>query len=327
MRPESQLLLEDEVLQQASQWFAILQSETVSAEEQQKWRDWLSLDPAHQLAWEQIEAIQAGFNQAANSSSSHYVLTRTTPKRVTAKTTSIFSIAILVIVSLITLSVFTLYPVTSDKTQYTTAIGETRQITLADGTQLWLNTNSQVETQFSVDLRQINLLQGEVFISSGSDTAYQHRPLVVDTEDGRLTALGTRFNVQYDNQKTTLSVFEGAVKTEPSHQTTSTITPAGKQTLFNQQTILKDTLPVDPIKEAWTKGILLANDMPLCEFIAEINRYQEPVIICPDELSSFRLMGSYPVNNIPRVLTAVETSLPVHIWQVNKKVWRIDKRH
>ena len=327
MRPESELLLEDEVLQQASQWFAILQSEDVSAKEQQKWRDWLSLDPTHQLAWEQIEAIQAGFNQAANSLTSHYVLRRATPKSLATKTTPIFSIAVLLIVSLITLSVFTLYPVTSDKTQYQTAIGETRQVTLADGTQLWLNTNSQVETLFSDNLRLITLLQGEVFISSGADTAYQHRPLVVDTEDGRLTALGTRFNVQYDNQKTTLSVFEGAVKTEPRHQTTSTITPAGKQTLFNQQTILKDTLPVEPIKEAWNKGILLANDMPLCEFIAEINRYQEPVIICPDELNTFRLMGSYPINNIPRVLTAVEKSLPVHIWQVNKKVWRIDKRH
>ena len=65
MRPESQLLLEDKVLQQASQWFAILQSENISAEEQQNWRDWLSLDPAHQLAWEQIEAIQAGFNQGS----------------------------------------------------------------------------------------------------------------------------------------------------------------------------------------------------------------------------------------------------------------------
>lgn len=317
--------IEDEVLQQASEWFALLNSENVSKEEQQKWQEWVSQRPANQLAWEQIQAIQAGFNQAANSPASQYVIKQRPPRFFTNKTATFFSVVTILIASLLTLSVFTPIFSTIDKTHYQTAVGETRLITLADGTQLWLNTNSKVDTRFSNDFRQIILTQGEIFISSGKDKQYHHRPLVVDTDDGRLTALGTRFNVRYENDKTTLNVFEGSVKTEPSDTHASVITPAGEQTVFNQNTILTNATPVDPVKEAWTNGILLANDMPLCDFISEINRYQQQVIICPAELNQFRLMGSYPVNDIPRVLTAVQRALPVHIWQVNQQVWRIDK--
>jgi transmembrane sensor len=325
MHPKHQAIIEDQVLQEASTWFAILQSDNISREDQQKWREWLSQCPANQLAWEQIESIQAEFNQAANSSTSQYVIKQTPSRFFASKTTSLFSAVLVIIVSLLTFSFFTPFYSEMDKRHFQTAVGETRLIHLADGTQLWLNTNSSVDTQFSADLRQIILNNGEIFISSGQDKEYHHRPLVVDTKDGRLTALGTRFNVRYENNKTSLSVFEGSVKTAPSQQPTAVITQAGEQTIFNQQKILTNSMPVDPVNEAWTNGILLANDMPLCDFVTELNRYQEEIIICPNELNTLRLMGSYPLNNIPRVLTAVEHSLPVHIWQVNKKIWRIDK--
>jgi transmembrane sensor len=46
-------------------------------------------------------------------------------------------------------------------TPYSTAVGETRQITLADGTRVTLNTNTRLYVSFSQRAREVMLERGE----------------------------------------------------------------------------------------------------------------------------------------------------------------------
>jgi transmembrane sensor len=71
---------------------------------------------------------------------------------------------------------------------YRTAIGEQREIILADGTRLWLNTASAINVYFNARERRIQLVTGEIFIATAKDT---RRPFQVDTAQGQLRALGT----------------------------------------------------------------------------------------------------------------------------------------
>jgi len=75
---------------------------------------------------------------------------------------------------------------------YRTTVNQRRVVTLADGTQLTLNTNSAVNIAYSGAQRRIQLLAGEIFIATGKDAA--QRPFFVGTPHGRLQALGAHFD-------------------------------------------------------------------------------------------------------------------------------------
>ncbi|MDP0978008.1 FecR family protein, partial [Klebsiella pneumoniae] len=62
-----------------------------------------------------------------------------------------------------------------------TAIGEQRHLTLPDGTRLLINTDSSLNIAFSEHVRRIELLQGEVMITTAKDPAPAHRPFIVQT--------------------------------------------------------------------------------------------------------------------------------------------------
>jgi len=320
----SQPILDDEILQQAAEWFAILQDEVLSEEERQQWREWLDADSRHQQAWAQIEHISGtfeSFDQDANRYAARKALSGAGP-------TGLNSLLALCLVCItVTLGWFTLSPQTSasDPVNYQTVVGKTQQIRLEDGTVLWLNTNSKVTTRYSESLRQIVLNQGEVLVDSAPDTQQPYRPLVVDTRNGRLTALGTRFSVRQNNDDTELTVFEGAVRIEPENVAAQVTVQTGQQGRFTRNRIKQTEVPASPAREAWVQGTLLAEDMPLCSFIEELNRYRDGEILCPADLNYLKLMGTYPLQDTDSILTAVESSLPVEFRQIGSQLWRVDK--
>ncbi|WZB74169.1 FecR domain-containing protein [Achromobacter insuavis] len=80
---------------------------------------------------------------------------------------------------------------------------------LPDGSRVWLNTASAFNRDFQPGLRRLHLVAGEILIETGTD---KDRPFVVDTAEGRLRALGTRFTVRQEADATLLAVYQGAVE-------------------------------------------------------------------------------------------------------------------
>ncbi|WP_170154626.1 FecR family protein [Mangrovibacterium diazotrophicum] len=80
------------------------------------------------------------------------------------------------------------------------------KLTLADGTQVWLNCESELHypVAFNGDVRKVSL-KGEAFF----DVTKSTKPFIVETEDVNVRVLGTRFNVSAyrdeDAVKTTLT--------------------------------------------------------------------------------------------------------------------------
>lgn len=88
------------------------------------------------------------------------------------------------------------------------------QLTLSDGTSIWVNANSELKfpTKFSESERKV-YLKGEAYFEVAKDAK---KPFYVVTENGTVKVLGTHFNVSaYGNtSKTTLS--EGLVEVSKS---------------------------------------------------------------------------------------------------------------
>lgn len=322
--------IDNTILMQAADWFAVLQSGQVSKEEEDLWLEWLTANALHEQAWVQIEQVSGSFQKLKNRPDSYVarkLLTQQEPQQSSNTIIqNLFIFCLLCIVSGLGWYQFTPQQIVFSELHYQTAVGETRTITLGDGTTLMLNTDTQIRTIYSEKLRRIVLTSGEVMVSSAPDNIQPARPLVVDTDNGRLTPIGTRFNVRHIDQTTELNVFEGAVKIQPNYTNSMAIVTAGRQGRFDKQQIIESNLEANNSREAWIRGILIADNLSLCEFVSELNRYRQNAIICSPDVSHFKLVGAYPLTNTEQIIDAVESSLPIRFWQVNEKIWRVDIR-
>jgi len=102
--------------------------------------------------------------------------------------------------------------------QKTTAAGEKMQLTLGDGTKVWLNSSSQVEfpEKFDKDQRRISL-KGEAFFEVVHDSL---RPFTVITDGLSTKVLGTSFNIKTrESGRTQIALVTGRVVVSSSKQT------------------------------------------------------------------------------------------------------------
>ncbi len=100
-------------------------------------------------------------------------------------------------------------PFLSSNGLYATAIGQQQSTTLADGSVVLLNTNSQINVDYNNEYRNIHLLQGEAHFTVAKNAA---RPFRVYAGNGRVQAVGTAFSVYIKDNTINVTVTEGKVE-------------------------------------------------------------------------------------------------------------------
>ena len=188
---------------------------------------------------------------------------------------------------------------------YRTAVNQRRVVTLADGTRLTLNTSSAVNVVYDGAQRRIQLLAGEIFIATGKDAA--QRPFFVDTPHGSLQALGTRFTVRLHEQYASAGVLEGAVAVLAGDGAQRLVLHPGEGAHFDGTGLHRQALA--PYGGAWLDGMLVARDMRLADFLAELSRYSDHPLGCAPAIAGLRVSGSYPLADVGAILDAVSASL------------------
>lgn len=293
-------------LQQAAEWFAVLADPPVSDRQRRAWQHWLSARPEHAAAWQRVEAISSQFarlpadtqRRAAAQALRH-------PGRSRRQVLGLF--AVLGGAGLLA-AAGQGRPWQAWLVSERTGTGQIRDVRLADGSHLWLGSRTAVDVDYRASTRLLRLLQGEVLI----DTAADPRPLLLDTRHGRLQAMGTRFSVREGNDFSLLSVFAGAVRIEPSSGRAAQVLQAGHQVRIGTEGI-SASAPADPARQAWSRGVLLANDRPLGDFIEELADYLPGYLGCDPRVADLRLVGAYPLNDPERILQALAGSLPIRV--------------
>ncbi len=72
-------------------------------------------------------------------------------------------------------------------------------------------------------------------------------------------------------------------------------------------------MPADPAREAWSRGVILAEDLSLGDLVAELGRYHVGYTGVDPRITGLRVVGRYPANDLPRTLAMLERELPVRI--------------
>ncbi|ENO90449.1 FecR domain-containing protein [Thauera linaloolentis] len=305
-----------QVLQQAAEWFAVLGSSSVSADQWQRWQAWCEADERHRAAWARVQAISGAFTSLPTTDKSGARQTLdTASERQRVRRQAAKMLLLLCGTGSLGWMAASRAPWAEWNAGYTTATGERREVELADGGRIWLNTASAMDVDYDTGRRRIRLHRGEILVETALDTVQPPRPFIVDTAHGRLRALGTRFSVQRREDSTQITVFAGTVELSPANGGSPRVLAAGQQSHLNAA----GATPAETAghaREAWQRGLLLAEDVRLEDFIAELARHRPGYLGCAPEAANLRLVGAYELADTDRVLAALEATLPVRIRRI-----------
>ena len=195
--------------------------------------------------------------------------------------------------------------------RHVTAVGERRDVVLADGSQLTLNTDTDIEVEFDGGRRVVHLRRGEILISTARDGAQPSRPFLVMVGEGAIRALGTRFVVRRFDDRSRVAVFEGAVEITPRDAPSAkAIVAAGRQSAFSRAGV-DASVAADEAGTAWKNGMLIADRMPMSEFVAELGRYRRGALRCDPAVARLPVSGAFPLADTDATLSLLEQTRPV----------------
>ncbi len=235
---------------------------------------------------------------------------------------------------------------------YATAVGQHTTTNLADGSQIVLNTNSQIRVDFGGNYRTVQLLQGEALFTVAKDS---QRPFRVYAGSGRIQAVGTAFVVYLKGEDVQVTVTEGRValaSIEGSPQSARsvpgaapTLEPADDADMKSlgtlsaghiatirgleeepSQPIARPLTAVKPIppdeiaqRLAWREGVLMFSGNSLEDVVKEVSRYTTVTIEIPDaEVRSMRVGGRFPVGETEVMLAALESNFNLRVTRLGR---------
>jgi transmembrane sensor len=198
---------------------------------------------------------------------------------------------------------------------YRTAIGERSTVTLPDGSVATLNTDTVLRVAFTDKVRGVRLVRGQALF----DVAHGKRtPFEVYAGDRVVTAVGTVFDVRVQGEAVKVALVEGRIRVgrvgpaEPGEPRADvSMSPGELLEVRGAQPIRIRNIDVAR-ETSWRSGMVVFNETPLGEAVAELNRYSSRRLVLEDEsIAEFRITGGFKTGDIDKFAETVEEILPV----------------
>ena len=205
------------------------------------------------------------------------------------------AVAAVVAISIIVTSFLTkehiLYSLSQNVEKITVPSGYPMQLTLSDGTELWLNAGSVLEypSVFSSRNRTVTLVSGEILFDVAKDA---QRPFVVRTYASEISVLGTKFNVFVDeeNQNFSATLIRGSIKVTNKENMQESFVLSPNEVVRKQG----EHLYVERVEDVesvtcWTKGLIDVVNVPFDELMRRLERmYDVEIVIEKKDLPEVR---------------------------------------
>lgn len=306
------LQIDRSILEAAANWYVHLKSGTPGSAELATFEHWLIENEMHRCAWSLLQKMEQHLGSMPSSLALPALKNVQTQRRATMK-----ALSLLIASGAAGWLTYEETPWRSWTADYRTEPGRQKTIQLADGGSLELNTDTAVDIRYDANTRLMRLHEGEIMIKTAQDISSGDqstpRPFIVETPQGRIRALGTRFSVRSNDGMTHVAVFEHAVEITPHDQPDQNIRiAAGQQADFSNMKI-SDALDIERSQDAWTRGMLVAVDWRLDDFLAELSRYKRGRIHCDPAIADMKVTGAYRIDNTDLVLDSLTASHPIQV--------------
>ncbi|SEH14965.1 FecR family protein [Sphingopyxis sp. YR583] len=354
------LHLDDSILVQAGEWYALSLSDEVTGADLDALEVWLDADPRHESAFDLTartarqlgegslrarlvalsgsEAVRVAetsvegdvsnvvpftgspaFESSAIANENEAVVQgkpRVFPRpRVRWAAMSALAASLVLAVSV---GVFERAPIGQP---VSTAIAQTRVLTLPDGSRVTLGPDSRIATHIDGEERRVTLMSGEAFFEVAHDRS---RPFWVEAGDARIQVVGTKFDVTRSSGRVHVSVLEGVVKV---HEPSPLLSAAAVVTLRKSQKIeIVDStgffaappaaaVMEDPVPAGeWRRGTRTYIDTRLGDVVSDLNRYYGPgVRISDPALADVRIAMELRPSDVDAFFDVLPLIAPVKI--------------
>lgn len=326
---------DDRPAETAAAWLARREGGRMTREDEARFRHWLSMDAAHDDAYEAaVEALQAAGRHAA---APEIVALREAALAMPAHRRSspwpIAAAAALVLAfglgwSLVSGPDAATSPARiaealtashrPEHALYRTAVGERLTFTLPDGSVTTLNTNSELKVDYREGERRVKLLRGQALFQVAKNP---NLPFRVYAGDRRITALGTEFDVRLEGARVKVSLIEGSVRVAQVKPRSSQVLPT-EQVVMTAGEIL-EAAPASPMRvkiadpvqaASWRSGVVVFEDEPLSSAVAEINRYtNRPVALGDASAGAYRVSGVFKTGEPERFAATMAEIFPLEV--------------
>ncbi|UMZ14262.1 FecR family protein [Pseudomonas sp. MPFS] len=303
----------DPEIEQAIEWMVRLRAGDADPRLEQELAAWLASDPAHAQAWQQLQAkLGTSFNTL-----------RTLDQRLPGQAGEARQLLLSphasrrqLLRGLVGLGLLGSGLWLGARTPYgetlladlSTGRGQRRDFTLADGSRLSLDADSAVDLSFDDQQRLLVLRHGQLLIQVASDS---RRPLRVQTLQGQVQALGTRFLVSQETDASRIVVQEHSVRLrlrtgheQDLQQGQAALLHPGRIELLAQDQAYRGD---------WLNGRLSVLDDSLEQVIAALRPYCRGYIRVSPAISQLRVQGVFPLDEPERALDALAQTLPIRI--------------
>lgn len=298
--------------QQASRWVLKLRDASCSVAEKHAFKAWLAADPRHPAAYRQAESVWQSFDAAERQAAGPQLANaraqfRNVQKQARQSRTKL--LARLAMAGLVLVAA----PLTwqwLNSAEYHTSKGQRLQLTLRDGSQIELNTDTRLRINYAWQTRKVTLESGEALFSVVHDP---EKPFEVIADSGRIRDIGTRFNVSRWLEATTVSVLEGEVEVSTASSTLSERLQPGRQISFDRRGSLAAQAKFDAdAVTAWQRDLLMFNKTPLSDVLNQLSRYHDVELRLADpSLRDLKVSGDFPSKDLSAALNVITAALPL----------------
>lgn len=238
-----------------------------SPEERAAFEAWFAADPAHRAAYDDIVQTFEQVRQVRGSRPARPVPRMSRRGKLAA--------GAVLAAACLALFVFSGTLPTFLRADFSTGTGETKTVTLDDGSRVELAPRSAIAARLDAAGRHVTLLAGEAWFEVAREPA---RPFVVEAGGGTITALGTAFDVALDG--TFVRVAVGQHKVRVASRGENVVVAEHQQATYDAHAPPTHPSPAPRSLAAWRRGKLIFEDQPLGEVLAALARYRHGLVAC-----------------------------------------------
>jgi transmembrane sensor len=192
--------------------------------------------------------------------------------------------------------------------------GQRSQITLYDGTKVWLNSGTKLKypVVFNPDTREVTI-EGEAYFNVAKDVKH---PFVVNSGKLKVEVLGTHFNVcaYSDENEFSTTLEEGVVKVYNTETGKFTKMNPGEQVVLDRKTDSFKRLHVDTdLYTSWKENLLKFEDATFEEVIKKMERwYDVKITVAPSIDTKERYTMTIKTESLREMLQLVSKTTKIN---------------
>ena len=278
----------------AAAWVARLASGEASGDDVRALRAWLRQSPRHAESFDRARAVWTtlgGAGRFLRESSHGQVEARFWAGSGWSPATAGALAASLVLSALVG-GAF-------DRPDFSTHTGQVSRVTLPDGTQAVLDTETAIKVRYTARERRVELLRGRAWFDVRHAPA---RPFEVAAGGGEIHDVGTAFVVRRNGETVTTDVERGVVDILAHGQLRRLV--AGQEGGWSARALTAGTAPFDPGRAlGWRQDRLVFDHQSLADVLKEIARYRGGLIVLADQKLARRpVSGVFYISQIDKAL-------------------------